>query len=921
MNGSLSESLIEALDSIKETKQDVARLTQPGIPIYIQDPDQITDYPRGASPDLVLSRSSLNGSRRSSLSAVSESSLNSEGSFSYDANKRPTRNILKNPHVPRRRSKKNVRWNLPNGGMGFIENDSDTTSLESFDSSSTTSSLFVKARNGVAETRQNWREFERAPSPGSTGITPSKAPFPGSRFNSRPSSAPQASLGSPVTITPDIPYATNYESTHKQALISNPRQTALLGGSPQHRFLRSPSPLSNSAFPNNSHDQGGFNRLSRVVPSTSTPIIRRTLSETNALRSTPMKLFKEQTLLEEDARSASNDIDNPLILKLSDSKVTELEASTLEDRQRMHVFEFPKKSRRYSESARFSQMTSVPLRHPPKSVRTAFLEDDDKSDYDHLSPLSGNTKTDTANGTSIKGRKLIENMVKLRDKKISNRSSIVSYTEDDLDDALREIENDSQGSSDGMSQEATFNEETPPPLPERKTHHYHQQDQRTKENNPTQNKAQPNFSSLEQTNGLGLHRSKSNPVSNRNTNTEQKETTKDTPAPSPLRKPPPVPPKLHRIKLVDRDTNGNPKADSPTDRTRKNMQCATDIDISSSRSSSPQNHTYKELHDSQGEIIVDNILPPPPEFASSFNYYQTSSKNEKSSPKSATSDDPLGSASTSTLIAEADESPVGTIKKTSPITQNSEKQTTVRVYPKSSSSFKKEHPRSGTHSMKITDRIVVGAEDPELASESSPSSQHKLGYEKSSPQDSITYNPIVKMPQQIGISSAQYSQSEDPTHRRHFLASQNATTSNPPLSPRYKISMETAFVEGNLLKNSSFSPPPRSSRQHHVLHTGLDSGIPAQNRRYQMQKIQGRQKSTSAFTPLRPAPPPPQSNKTDQVVSPEDKQVLERFFSADKLPLMKPTVHNTDTAIEELLADLDINNGEIIILFGKFTME
>lgn len=930
MNGSLSESLIEALDSIKETKQDVARLTQQGVPIYIQDPDQITDYPRSASPDSALSRSSLNGSRRSSLSAVSESSLNSEGSFSYDANKRPKRNILKNPHRPRRRSKKNVRWNLPNGGMGFIENESDTTSLESFDSSSTTSSLFVKARNGVAETRQNWREFERAPPPGSTGMTPSKPPFPGSQFNPRPSSASQTSLGSPVKLTPVTTYSPGHETTHEQRRISNSRlhaQAALRGGSPQHRFYRTTSPLSGSPLSIGSHDQGGFNRLSRVVHSTSTPIIRRTLSESNALRTSPLKLFNEQALLEEDTSRVSNDIDNPLILKLSDSKVTELEASTLEDRHRMHVFEFPQKSRRYSEPVR-PQISSVPLRHPPSTVRTAFLEDDDEGDYDHLRPISENTKTNSKDGTSAGGSKLIEGMVKLRDKKINkkSRNSIVSYTADDLDDALREIENDSQNSSDGSPQDATIDEETAPPLPERRKYHYHQQKQSPQDNTLTQSKSdcnQPTSSSLIQTGGLGLHRSKSDPVSSLNTNTEKKTFTKDTSVPSPVRKPPPVPPKQKRIKLRDRDTNGNPKPLSPTDRTVPN--------ISNSPSPSPQNLTFKEPHDSQGENSMDNILPPPPEFASSFNHYQRSSKSENSSPKTATSDDLLGSASTSTLVDEPDDSPISTLKKTSQnITQNSEKQTSVPVYPKSSSAFKKDHPSSGTHvhSMQIMDRIVVGAEDPEFVSESSVSSQHNLGYEKSSSQDSNTYNPIVKMSLQHNkVSASQSSTSENPTHSAHYFASRNATINNPPLSPKYKISMETAFQEGNLLKNSTFSPPQTiSPHQHYVLHTERDTGISAQTRRYRSPKVLGLQSSTTAPVPLRPAPPPPQSKKTDQLVSSDDKQVFKRFFSGDKLPIMKPIVHNTDTSIQELLADLDINHddnwkeqshGELSVLFFK----
>lgn len=926
LNGSLSESLIEALDSIKETKQDVSHLMQHHIPLsHIQDPDQLTDYPRSGSPDSAFSRSSLNGSRRSSLSAVSESSLNSENSFSHDANKRPTRNILKNPHRLKRRSKKNVRWNLPNGVSERIENDSDTTSLESFDSSSTSNSLYNRARNGIIETRRGWREFEKPPLPGSTGLTPSKPPFNRPSFHSRPHSAPHHPSWSPVKNISGkaFPYTKLPETVHEVPLASNsitsPNQ-ARRRISLQPQFLRSPSSLIGPSASSISHSSGGFNRVSRTVYSTSTPI-RRTLSESDTLRDSFQNLANGKSLPEENGNhsetvSLSYQIDNPLILKLSESKVADLEESTLEDRQRMHVFEFPQENRRDSQpSSSHSQL--------PSNVRTAFLEDD-KNDYDHLSPLSLNTKErkgdklkgskfiqgmvasrNIGNGSkggkliegmvasrnitnSSKGSKPIENTVVLRDKKINNRKSIISYTEDDLEEALREIENNSEGSSDEMSQEPVVDHEIPPPIPERKRSHQFHQEQDTHEQPSTQNK----FKEM----GKVQH---FNPEPSQNPTKKVEQDSKknvSVPASNMKPNPPPVPPKLNRIKLVDRDVTGNPKKDSQLD--QKTFRYVTEYKHSNSTDPT-QNLSYDELHDAN----ESNILPPPPEFVSSYDNKLQSSGN---SDKSPIGDDLVGGCSTSTLT-EQDESlerAMKVVSKNSTQSINSDGNP-EQMHAEFHSGPKKDHNWSNTHSMKITDRIVVGAEDTKLIREIPSSSQSSLSQE-------LTQTNIPQMSRKLSqdsstsrIPTQSHAHSEQPPYKQSYLqATINVTKmkSKPATSRRYKMSMETAFTEGNVMNNSTFVPPSRYTQQTHTSHT---QSIPTSKQAYQMQKTQGVQRSTSA--PTWPCPLPPHPKTGEQTVPTEDKMVMMSRFISSNQQHIRPTNNSADPEIKDLLVNLEIN--------------
>ena len=475
--------------------------------IHIQptDPDQITDYPRRhASPDITSSQFSLDGSRRSSLSlsAVSESSLTSD--YSYDASRQPTKKILKHPHRPRRRSRKNVRW----------QDEADTTSIDSFDSTSTSSSLYAHARNGVTEARQNWREFEKPPPPGSTGMTPLRPPLAG-RYNTRPSSAPYTPYSSPSSYVPELETMKEHVQAASTSNLLHPSHTTrhkfnrspspTRSPSPQSRAYHSPSPqLRASPLTSTpSSESGGFEKLSRPVSSTSRlHSMRRYISDTAVQRSSSPHYARDPSAIKAKKRNLSDDIDSPLdVLKFNDSKIPELEASTLEDRQRMHIFKFPQHSRTNSEPVQPVHASATTTR-----VRTAFLNDDDEGDYDHLSPILSDPETNK--GT--KGHSLLASMVKLREKRINrdSRSKLISYTEDDLDDALKEIaDTDSHSSS---SQGTSLTNEKPPPVPAK---HKHGQVASTEASKPV---------------AAGLQRSGSDPTKN--------------PTTSSTRQPPPVPP-------------------------------------------------------------------------------------------------------------------------------------------------------------------------------------------------------------------------------------------------------------------------------------------------------------------------------------------------------------------------------------------
>ncbi len=714
---------------------------------YRSDPDQITDYPRHSSPDTTSSRISLDGSIRSFFSAVSETSLASD--YSYDANRKPSRNILKSPHKPRRRPKKNVRWNLQFG------NDSDTTSLESFDSASTTSSLFNRAKNGVNETRQNWREFERAPPPGSTGITPSKPLYP--RRFLQPNSAPHNAPHGPPSI-----YVPELEPTHEHVQSSlNSSQSHIRGTYPQDRLSRSPSPQNrvlsstsqNIRFTRNASpltstpstvQNDASEKLCRTILST---VVTRRPYNDDGHRSPSPGYKDEHTEEAENQLNLSDDIDSPLILKLNNSKLAELEASTLEDRERMHIYQFPQGAQ-HSEAA--NPGTEIQRTLP---VLAAFLNDDDESDYDHLQPQ--NLESDSNLSSAPRGQIVIANMVTLR-KTIdrARRKNLISYTDDDIEDALKTIEEDETLSRSG---------DKPPPIP-------------LKRGRITSSPGEEQIPMVEKTN---LYRSGSDPL----------RAGKMLPS--------------GRVQVdMERELNIRQGPKVPPKGKRKMNQHSSPSDGKLIQSTP------------FGEDSEENILPPPPEFASSSIDFPS----EKSSPKS---DDVLKSASTSTLIAEQDL-----------FSKDTYCDKTFTPHPTRSPTGQKEFPLKN-------DRIMVGAKDPQPLNDS-----------------------ISNQPKPHGTIQTNWQVQSRGSTFSHWIEYEQKIDN--PRSPKYKISMDTAFAEGNLLNNTPhahFYPHDKAKRIH---------------------------------IPHRPAPLPPVSKKssTDERSTENRQQLCKQ-----------------DTSLQQLLSDLNIEDG------------
>ena len=432
---------MEVLENIQEGGEELAKLSKKSSPTMNRhyDPDRITDYPRARSPDT----HSPNWSRRSSLSlsAVSESS-DSSSVISYDANKQPKKKILKNPHRKRKSSKNRVRWNLPGEG--------DTTSLRSFDSVSMTGEIYNQAKSSIAESRRKWRDADRNLSP--------HAQLNHRYYNQ------SLSASSLLNISPNSPSPSNSLSPH------------LLGGAPnQHArsFSASSIPhivVSKEGVPiGEAAAQSSFHfPLSPLTNSMSSP------SPSKTLQSTPKPHHQSDSILSRPSHReiegascdspSSFDIDMP-ILKLDNSNLTDLEESTLEDRKRMHIFQFP-------------QIVSPvqPAQQPPGLQRSVtasavgvFLDDDDADDYDHLSPLHKPKKGPAKSPEKKVGEKSapqdhMNGPSNQPDHRREDSAEGVAYSEGDIEEALGAMGGDSDRSSHTSSSDGSPETQRTPPI-------------------------------------------------------------------------------------------------------------------------------------------------------------------------------------------------------------------------------------------------------------------------------------------------------------------------------------------------------------------------------------------------------------------------------------------------------------------------
>ena len=463
------------LENIKEGKQELLKLSKKSSPLISPksyDPDRLTDYPRAQSPTRLQSpnegrHSPAFGSRRSSLSlsAMSESSLTSDNSslLSYNANRMPRKKILKNPHRKKKISKNRVR---------FKDEESDTMSMRSFDSVSTASEVYNRARNGVMEVRQNLKEFERSPTHGSVGLTPVRGSRNHHLHHHIGGGPPQHSHSSSSLLSPSLtPHPSNSPSHF------------LLGGSPgggaKSMHQRSVSASSLPQAPTNKElvNFANSNQLPRTFQRSPSPLASSamlspssSISPQRTLQSTPKAHYQSDSFLMgvaarsptgDDSRALSPsqhfDIDMPYpVLKLDNSNLTDLEESTAEDRKRMHIFKFPQDT----------PITEAPkgnsgVRQSPK-MTPVLLDDDDEGDYDHLSPKEeANKSIDESESNGLKDASG-EGSGRIKDSSRGRQGQDL-YADKDIEDALGALERELEISSVKDGSSSSEDPPTPPP--------------------------------------------------------------------------------------------------------------------------------------------------------------------------------------------------------------------------------------------------------------------------------------------------------------------------------------------------------------------------------------------------------------------------------------------------------------------------
>ena len=918
---SLSESLLEALESIQESKQTTSfKFSRQGSPFRnTVDPDRLTDYPvRSSSPDSVHLKSHGVGSHRSSLSTVSESSLTSEGSISFDMNKKPGKNILKRSHDPRRRSKNRVRWNLPNGEV----NDSDTTSLESFDSSTAGSGIHYRARNAVLESRRNWREFERSPSPGSTGLTPAKhlrplrehvrSPSPTqlrNRYNTR-SPSPSGSPFKP-------PQASSPKSV-PTILVSEAPIKETVG---DHR--RSPSPLDSSPVRSPKRSPSSRHRQHRMMHSTP---MRRCNSDANtALTGYNYSSSEGSANQQSDGHihgkgnESTDDVFNMSPLKLNHSNLSELEASTLEERQKKHLFEFPQHHAWHRQRAR---KTSAPPAYSGIITRpSATSFGDDKDDYDHLSPLSEERRKDGGNTKDL--------------------STV--YCEKDIDEALKKLVDDESSTSESQPQSPSTAE--PPPLPPRI-----RKDSSTQRTLPPHNHNSPqSHGSQPSTAPPPISPTEVAPVVLQDNVAEQKSKQR--------RIPPPVPPKRYRIGKENRDKNGNPlqyptvpaplkgkyKAlpplpeNSPAQEQNADRQPPAEQHETqhtppappSTNISTRDNISQNTSNDVEDEI--EDILPPPPEFAEMPT--NQSPNNELGSDGELSQSDALGSVSNTTLVGDQDDSsPTASQKNTNPSSSSlgelEELSSNPLQYQNSGSDGKTDavavHPDPVSHS-----HIQLSSWNPERSTKESNHVRVDTSYQESflpqgNPMKTLHTGPdspvegysvkLVQLhtqssipppvpnlrPKHSGQYPSQMAVAQDRVQPQAKAVQKDVITNSKVTKasiPHHKTSLEAAFAEENLLGRTSYTSAhtrPKYRRTSHEMNSTKSPNL---------QEGRSPRLRRTTSTPHHSKHLPP--NHTLKQFSPTDQHLLQTFYSGQKLPTMKPVIHDTERSIEQMLAELE----------------
>ena len=220
----------------------------------------------------------------------------------------------------------------------------------------------------------------------------------------------------------------------------------------------------------------------------------------------------------------------------------------------------------------------------------------------------------------------------------------------------------------------------------------------------------------------------------------------------------------------------------------------------------------------------------------------------------------------------------------------------------------------------IQDRIVEGAEDPgppidkrykaSISQFQPPTHNFKapdIFYQTSQGGQQYTYDTTSfrGSHSQPDVTSMDFKATPHYSQRAHTQEASRAPRESltSPTSPRYKISLETALAEGNLMQGI---PPKHPVTTHQPSERSAGERNQPVNRPHQPIP-----RSNSVGQTSQPA------TSLDAHLSPEEQEVRKRFYSGDKLPMEKPVVHVTNqSSVSQLLKELEIKDKKHAGLFA-----
>ncbi len=908
------------LDDIQEGNIELQKPPK-RIPVIIEDdPYRLTDYPRRNSHDSPSRRSSL------SISAVSESSLTSEGSsvMSHDATKVPKKKILKHPHGQRKHSRHRVRFNL-------TEDESDNSSVYSFESMSTASEIYGRARSGVLDVIQGWKgDFELSPPRGSTGLTPGKHLHPRNHHHHHRQHHHHHGLQYPnhhhLYVRQDQRWSPTLHQTHSDSSLlgqpnkngfPSPMMQSLLGGSstasPTHVMGRHAHSFSASDVPPSNINGKVMQTVGSSSAKSTSPLTSSTFSSDRHMQSTPLSHSYSESAISTKAKALGSPFarDHRLtVLKLNPSSIPELEESTLEDKKKGHIFQFPHNSpvsQGNNSSGQQGPLSPRPL-HPKFSTESnncggnsstnqmLFADDDDADDYDHLSPLKNGESESPIDAEDVKTEKQEEH------NKTGLDNPLLSFllVKKIVGRAKAALKEDAVTTSKNSA--AAQDKEAPPPVPKKLRSRVQSevklgdsnQEVRTKKKDGALNlgkEVAAGGSPVVKT-SKGRHKPEGKATNMESVSRAIKSTSdldrlylrpdlassgnnigeKSSASGGDIedfrqrrrkksKSPPPIPRKTTHIRRQDRDALGNP------------LIGVTTLGYSSSSQST------NETNPSQETTSDTSIVPPPPEFSGLSFFAEAADSGSSKVDSNLPSNDGLGASNSNTTLISETVSELSREEGGLPAGAGAPMDTASLTSSLSSSSHKNKHKGLGQLHDEAKSKRTSDMSSKDLIKSSARSDIRNVHTEDFVDHGEQQY--VRKMG----------SESVLPGNKEVSVSSNSTKTHN------LKITQISESVEKD--KSSSSPSIDRPDLKESKSSTGKNPSAPRR-------------------IPNRPAPPPPNrstqstlqsqslSSVATEKVTEEEKQALNLVCppNSSKMPMMAPVVHDTEKHIQDMMAEI-----------------